>query len=248
MNIGVIPARLGSTRFPGKILAPLAGRPVVWHTYHQALKAQYLDKVLVAVDDEQVLQVLRKFDVAAVMTAKTHQSGTDRVAEAVKNMDADIVVNIQGDEPLLNPDVIDCLIETFTDPNVVMATAAERRLRATDLVNPNVVKVFLDHESNAAGFERLVPDATLGGCYRHLGIYAFRKPILMGFVKLPLSPGERQYFLEQLRALENGIPIRVILTNHATYGVDTKEDLEKVAKILAMSDKSDAVRKSLEAK
>lgn len=226
---------MGSKRFPGKILAPLAGRPMVWHTYQQALKARRLDEVLVAVDDEQVAQVLQKFDVQTVMTARNHQSGTDRVAEAVSGRLAEIVVNIQGDEPLLNPAIIDLLVDEFEDKKVVMATAAEQKLDAGDLVNPNVVKVFLDHNSDAVEFQRLVPDAMMGGCYRHLGIYAFRKPILMGFVKLPMSPGERQHYLEQLRALDNGIPIRVILTDQHSYGVDTKEDLERVAEIMSLS-------------
>lgn len=235
MNIGVIPARLGSTRFPEKILAPLQGRPLVLHAYERACRAASLDEVLIAVDDEQVRQVLEKFGARVVMTSRRHQSGTDRVAEAVAAREAEVVVNIQGDEPLLEPALVDDLVDCFQDPATVMATAAARNLTVAELLNPNVVKVFLDESLQAVDFRRLVPDHLIGGCYRHVGIYAFRPDTLLRFTQLPPGPNEIEQRLEQLRALDNGIPIRAVLTTYAAYGVDTKADLELVASIMENS-------------
>jgi len=234
MNIGVIPARLGSTRFPGKIMAALAGKPMVLHTYKQACKSTRLDKVIIAVDNREVKTVLEQFGAEVVMTAENHQSGTDRVAEAVADIDAEIVVNIQGDEPLIEPAVIDSLIRLFDDSAVMMASAASRNLPVPDLLNPNVVKVFLDQAFEASEFRRVIPDNIIGGCYRHIGIYAFRQDVLLRFTKLPSSVNEKKYHLEQLRALDNGIPIRMLLTDYVSLGVDTPEDLKLIAEIIGL--------------
>ncbi len=234
INIGVIPARLGSTRFPGKILAPLAGKPLVLHAYEQALKATRLDEVIIAVDDEQTKTILERFEARVVMTGD-HQSGTDRVAEVVAEIDARVVVNVQGDEPLLDPQIIDNLVDVFNNPAVEMATAATRDLSVEDLLNPNVVKVFLNQFADAEDFKRLVADHMLGGCYRHIGIYAFRKESLLYFTGLVQSEREKKLQLEQMRALDNEIPIRTILSNFVSHGVDTAEDLELVDDLLKHS-------------
>ncbi len=234
MNIGVIPARLNSTRFPGKIMAALAGKPMVLHAYEQARKSTRLDKVIIAVDNLEVKTVLEQFGAEVVMTAENHQSGTDRVAEAVTAIDADIVVNIQGDEPLIEPALINSLISLFDDRSVMMASAASRNLPVPDLLNPNVVKVFLNHAFEASEFRRVIPDNIMGGCYRHIGIYAFRREVLLRFTKLPPSVNEKKHHLEQLRALDNGIPIRMLLTDYVSLGVDTPEDLELIAEIIGL--------------
>ncbi|NQT98142.1 MAG: 3-deoxy-manno-octulosonate cytidylyltransferase [Candidatus Marinimicrobia bacterium] len=232
MNIGVIPARLGSTRFPGKILASLAGKPMVMHVYERAKQAARLDDVLIAVDDDQVKTILKRFGANVVMTSADHESGTDRVAEAVAGIEADIVVNIQADEPMLEPAVIDALIAVFDDKNVNMATVVSRDLSTRDILNPNIVKVFLDHRMHAVDFMREMPDNIIGGCYRHIGIYAFRKDFLIQFTKLKPSESEMRHHLEQLRALDNGLLVHAILTDYVICGVDTPEDLDEVAGIL----------------
>ena len=232
MNIGVIPARLGSTRFPGKILAPLAGKPMVMHVYHRAKQARSLDDVLIAVDDEEVKTILERFDAQVILTSPDHQSGTDRVAEVVQARDADIVVNIQGDEPLLEPTVINALVAVFNNHRINMATVASRDLSTRDILNPNIVKVFLDQNMDAVDFMRQIPDNIIGGCYRHIGIYAFRKDFLIQFTNLKPSKSEIRHHLEQLRALDNGLPVHAILTNYVACGVDTPEDLDVVAGIM----------------
>ncbi len=232
MNIGVIPARLGSTRFPGKIMAALDGRPMVLHAYEQARKANRLDRVIIAVDNQEVKTVLEKFGAEVVMTDRNHQSGTDRIAEAAAHIDADIVVNIQGDEPLIEPVLIDSLTRLCEDNGVMMASAASRNLPVSDLLNPNVVKVFLNQAYEASEFRRIIPDNIIGGCYRHIGIYAFSRDVLLRFTKLPPSIKEKKYHLEQLRALDNGIPIRMLLTDYISRGVDTPDDLKIIAKII----------------
>ncbi len=231
-NIGVIPARLNSTRFPGKIMAPLAGQPMVMHVYQRAQQAKQLDDVIIAVDDKEVKTVLERFKAKVVLTNREHQSGTDRVAEAVDQLDADIVVNIQGDEPLLDPTIIDKLVAVFDHSVSNMATVASRGLTTGDIINPNIVKVFLGQNMNATDFMRTIPDNIIGGCYRHIGIYAFRKKFLMEFTRLKSTKNERLHHLEQLRALDNNLPIRTILSDYESFGVDTPEDLDMVAGIL----------------
>lgn len=228
MNLGVIPARLASTRFPGKMLAPLAGKPLVMHTYEQVRQAELLDEVIIAVDDEQVQAVLEKLGAQVQLTAVEHQSGTDRAAEVSAGSDAAVVINIQGDEPLIDPRLIDDLLGVFTNQQVVMATAAGRNLDTADLLDSNVVKVFLNFDQTAVDFQRLVPDNLIGGCYRHIGIYAYRRDFLHTFTQLPPSENERHRRLEQMRALDNGFPVHCLLTDYRLLGVDTPEDLELV--------------------
>jgi len=233
MVVGVIPARLGSSRFPKKILAPLAGRPMVVHAIEQALKSEKLDKVILAIDSEETKRALADFDFAIMMTDTNHISGTDRVAEVIKNIDdAEIVINIQGDEPLTDPTIIDGLVDTFKDPNVRMSTVVSRKLTVSDLLNPNIVKAILDANTNAVEFKRNIFDVEIGGVYRHLGMYGFRRNALFQFTNFVPSKREQERRLEQMRALDNGLPIHALITNCQQWAVDTKEDLEKIAKMM----------------
>ena len=184
MILGVIPARLNSTRFPSKVIFPLKGKPIIEHVYEKALQSKLLNKVIVAVDSEETRNVINCQNI--MMTSDKHQSGTDRVAEVADNFDCDVVVNIQGDEPGINPLLIDQLIQLFEDPCVEMASIASTDLKEDDLNNDNVVKVNLDEENNAISFIRnnLNPESTY---YRHIGIYAYRKNTINLFTSLSQS-------------------------------------------------------------
>ena len=234
MNVGVMPARLGSSRFPKKILAPLAGKPMVAHVVEQAQKSEKLDKVILAIDSEETQEALKDFDFEMVMTSQEHQSGTDRVAEVIRHMDdAEIIINIQGDEPLVDPKVIDGLVDTFSDPKVHMATVVSRKLKVADLLNPNIVKAILDENTNAIEFKRNIFDVEIGGVYRHIGMYGFRRNALFQFTLLEQTEREIERSLEQFRALDHGLPIRAMIAHCDHWAVDTKEDLEKVAEIMS---------------
>lgn len=232
MKIGVIPARLKSTRFPRKILAPINNRPMIAHVFDRASQSKELDEVVVAVDSKETVDALKPLKIPTVMTDPDLSSGTDRVFAAVKDRNVDIIINIQGDEPLIEPKLIDSLVRTFEDPSVEMVTAAYPKLSLKEIVNPNIVKVILDVNQNAAAFKREIEQGEIGACYRHVGIYGYRRNILERFVNLPQCEGEKLYKLEQLRALENGHPIRVILSPYSPIAVDTKEDLETVLEII----------------
>lgn len=225
--VGIIPARLNSSRFPRKILYPIKGIPMVVHVYNQARKAKSLTDVLIAIDDLETEDILKPMKVKTVMTAKEHASGTDRAAEAAENIDADIIVNIQGDEPFLDPSLIDKLVSALADGKVEMATAASTIFEPGDVYNSNVVKVLLNNQGQARSFSREPRPQALGGYYRHIGIYAFKKEKMMEFAALPPSDNEKYYKLEQLRALDNGIPIKVVLTRYPYKGVDSIEDLQQ---------------------
>jgi 3-deoxy-manno-octulosonate cytidylyltransferase (CMP-KDO synthetase) len=233
MVVGVIPARLGSSRFPKKILAPLAGKPMVVHAIEQAQKSEKLDKVILAIDSEETKVALADFDFEIMMTDSNHISGTDRVAEVIKNIDdVEIVINIQGDEPLTDPKIIDALVDTFKDPNVQMSTVVSRKLTVSDLLNPNIVKAILDKNANAVEFKRNIFDLEIGGVYRHLGMYGFTRNALFQFTNLAQSKREQERRLEQMRALDNGLPIHALITNCQHWAVDTKEDLAKVERMM----------------
>ncbi|OGX39523.1 MAG: 3-deoxy-manno-octulosonate cytidylyltransferase [Omnitrophica WOR_2 bacterium RIFCSPLOWO2_12_FULL_50_9] len=238
--VGVIPARWASTRFKGKVLAKIQDRPMIQHVWERAKESRLLDEVLIACDDERVLQAAQAFGAKAVLTSPDHPSGTDRVAEAVKNCPAKIVINIQGDEPLIRHQVIDDLAEALIeDEACLMATVIKAIETQEELENPNVVKVVIDREKNAIYFSRLpIPyDREKAGTgtiryYKHLGIYAYRKDFLMALTQMPKSLLERAEQLEQLRALEAGVRIKTILTDMETIGVDTPEDLARVEGLL----------------
>ena len=238
-SVAIIPARYGSTRFPGKVLAELEGKPIIRWVYEKA-SASIADEVYVATDDEKVFSAVEAFGGKAVMTSATHPSGTDRVREAAGKMcpDADIIVNVQGDEPLIPTSVIDKLITRMrSDEAIEMATVAVPSQRSEIAGNPNIVKAVLDNRGFALYFSRApVPFLRAGGegmpLYRHWGIYAYRRKTLEKFVSLPESPLEKCEKLEQLRALENGIRIYVVISDCESIGVDTPEDLETVKKFL----------------
>jgi len=239
--IGVIPARYGSTRFPGKVLALIQGRPMIEHVYRQAKKSRYCDEILIACDDPRVMDAAAGFGASAVMTSPDHPSGTDRIAQAVQNVPADIVINIQGDEPLIAPDMIDALAEEIrTDASCVMATVACKITNPAEVADPNVVKVVLDGQENALYFSRSaipfnrdkIPFEEVQ-YFKHFGLYAYRKDFLMKLKTLPSSSLEQSERLEQLRVLQAGYKIKVVLTDQDTISVDTAEDLRRVEAVLA---------------
>ena len=232
----IIPARYASSRFPGKPLAMLAGKPMIQHVWEKAI-ASSADVVAVATDDERIAEAVRKFGGIAIMTSPDHPSGTDRIAEAARTFSGvETVINIQGDEPLIPTELVDKLIELMTgDRSIEMATVAVPADRA--VLTENNVKVVFGVNGQALYFSRFnIPFVRQGGedpgCFLHWGIYAYRKDILERFVQLPPGKLENAEKLEQLRAMENGIGIKVITTELTTIGVDTPEDLEKAEALL----------------
>lgn len=239
-TIGVIPARFASKRFEGKVLAQIKGKPMIQHVWERAAEAKLLDEILIACDDERVYKLAQSFGAQAVLTPPELISGTDRIAEAVADLDVDVIVNIQGDEPLIDPQVIDALADVLLkDELSVMATVVKVITDPADLNNPNVVKAVLDDEGNALYFSRSaipfnrdkLPFAETK-YYKHLGIYAYTKDFLMIYRDLPKSYLEEVEHLEQLRVLEAGYKIRTVETDYETIGVDTPEDLIRVEKYL----------------
>jgi 3-deoxy-manno-octulosonate cytidylyltransferase (CMP-KDO synthetase) len=241
--VGVIPARWGSSRLPGKSLIPLCGKPLIQWVVEGAGRAKSLRRLMVATDDGRIMDAVRQLGVEAVMTRPDHPSGTDRVAEAVQHVEADVVVNIQGDEPLIDPGLIDRLVAVMrADPKRDMATAAAPISRPADLDNPSVVKVVWNREGEALYFSRsAIPHVRDRGeespgpgpvHWRHIGLYAYRKPFLERLVKEPPSRLERIEKLEQLRALHIGGRIAVVETREPGIGVDTPEDIPRVEAML----------------
>ena len=236
MKIGVVPARLNSKRLPRKILADLNGKPLIAHVMGRALEAKSLDKVILAVDSEETIKTLEQYDFDMVLTSSDHVSGTDRIAEVIEEIpDAEIIINIQGDEPLIEADVIDSLVDSFNDSTVNISTIVSTKLTVSDLLNPNVVKAIVNEYQDAIEFKRNIFDLEIGGVYRHVGIYGFKRESLISFTKLDPSVREIESRLEQLRALDNGMSIRATVTNYDSHSVDTQADLDKVARIMEMS-------------
>ncbi len=203
---------------------------MVVHVYEQALQANSLDEIIIAIDSDDTAEALKPFNVNTVMTFSDHKSGTDRVAQVVEEMDADVVVNIQGDEPAMDPRLIDDLVKFFKKPNIFMATAATTDISVEDELDPNVVKVLVDENNIAMAFRREPRQYEMGGYYRHIGVYAFRKKALMKFIKLTQTENEKKYKLEQLRVLDNGLPIHILMTDYTGRGIDTEEDLNAFMK------------------
>ena len=228
----VIPARYGSTRFPGKVLAELCGKPMIQWVYEKAA-ASIADEVIIATDEPKVARAVEGFGGRAVMTSPNHPSGTDRISEAVQGLDCDIIINVQGDEPLIPTSVIDGLIRKMQeDASIEMGTVAVPRMRSEIENDPNKVKVVFDERNFALYFSRsMLPYLREGGkdtkTYLHWGIYAYRRETLDRFVRLPEGRLESCEKLEQLRALENGIRIYVMLSDLESIGVDTPEDLKR---------------------
>ncbi|NQV37832.1 MAG: 3-deoxy-manno-octulosonate cytidylyltransferase [Candidatus Marinimicrobia bacterium] len=232
MNIGVIPARYHSERFPQKILTPIHDKPMVAHVAERALRSKLLDKVIIAIDHEQTRTALESYEFEVIMTSPDHKSGTDRIGEVLSKVDADIIVNIQGDEPLMDSDIIDGIINLFHNSDIQMATAVSTAITPDDYFNENIVKAFLDEHSRAISFQRQINQNEIGGCYKHLGIYAYTKTALTQFIQLPQSEHEKALRLEQWRALDNGIDIYTVITNYPHHGVDVPSDLDYILKHL----------------
>ena len=231
-SIGVIPARYGSTRFEGKPLAEINTKPMIEWVYKRALKSK-LDKVVIATDDARIFNAVKNFGGEAILTSACHKSGTDRIAEVVKKESGyDVVINIQGDEPLIEPRLINELIESFEDESVDMSTFKMKIEDEDELCNPNAVKVVTDKSGFALYFSRSpIPYNRIDrviNYYRHIGIYGYRTSFLMEFSNLPATFLEETESLEQLRALENGYKIKVLETQFSPKGVDTIEDLEEI--------------------
>jgi 3-deoxy-manno-octulosonate cytidylyltransferase (CMP-KDO synthetase) len=235
--LGVIPARFASTRFPGKVLAQIAAKSMLQHVYERASLSTYLTSVIIATDDEGICTVARKFGARVRMTRSDHLSGTDRVAEVASAEDVEIVVNIQGDEPLISPDAIDAAILPLVhEPDLVMGTLKKRIEDPREITDPNVVKVVTNRSGDAVYFSRCaIPFARepSGGTpyFKHIGLYVYRRDFLLAYPALPVGPLEAAERLEQLRALENGFSIRVVETEYESLGVDTPQDLQRVSEL-----------------
>jgi 3-deoxy-manno-octulosonate cytidylyltransferase (CMP-KDO synthetase) len=250
--IVLIPARYASTRFPGKPLALLKGRPVIQHVYENSTKSRLADDVVVATDSETIFEKVLSFGGKAVMTSVNHASGTDRIAEVTRSTNYDIIVNVQGDEPLIRPEMIDHVIAVLDDQRASIGTLAIRIKDRREIFDPHTVKVVFDREGFALYFSRApIPyhrnewknhgagqyalpatetDSGDADCFKHVGIYSYRREALTKLSRLELIEK-----LEQLRALEEGFAIKVKETLHETYGVDTPEDLERIERCLNLS-------------
>ncbi len=248
--IVIIPARYASTRFPGKPLALLKGVPVIQHVYKNAMNSSLAGDVVVATDSVKIFEAVLSFGGKAVMTAGDHESGTDRTAEAARSMDYDIIVNVQGDEPLIQHEMIDEVISVLDDKRASIGTLAVRIKDSGDIFDPNVVKVVFNADGFAFYFSRApIPyhrdewkdlnQFTVHGSrftvFKHIGIYSYRRDVLTRLSELPPSHLERIEKLEQLRAMENGFSIKIKETIYETFGVDTPEDLERMEKCLNSS-------------
>jgi 3-deoxy-manno-octulosonate cytidylyltransferase (CMP-KDO synthetase) len=240
--LAVIPARFASTRLPGKILADIDGRPMIEHVYRRAAAARLVHAVIVATDDDRIASAVRAFGGAALMTRADHVSGTDRIAEVVAAHPCRAVVNLQGDEPLIEPDTIDAAVRPMLDdPSLEMSTVCRPFAGPEEFTSPSVVKVVTNLQGDALYFSRApipfpapsVPqDAVPGVARAHMGLYVYRRETLLKLAALPVAPLERIESLEQLRAMAHGIRIRVVETPHLSAAVDTREDLERVRQLM----------------
>ncbi len=240
-KIAIIPARYQSTRFPGKPLAILGNKTIIKHVFEAVKSTELFDTVIVATDNEKIFQEVLNLGGEVIRTSENHMSGTDRIAEVVKTKfqlldDNDIIVNVQGDEPFITKKPLQSLINVFDNPIIEVASLMHELSEISEINNSNNVKVVVDSNSNSLYFSRSpIPfnrDNTEVIYFKHIGVYAFRKRTLLQFVKLPISNLENIEKLEQLRLLENGIKIRMIVTDYTGLGIDTPDDLEKAKEIL----------------
>jgi 3-deoxy-manno-octulosonate cytidylyltransferase (CMP-KDO synthetase) len=249
--IAVIPARYGSTRFPGKALAPIQGKPMVQWVYERAAHSTLVDKVMVATDDERIFAAVKSFGGEVVMTSPHHATGTDRIAEVAQSLDCGIIVNVQGDEPLIRPEMIDQAIRPLIDdPTIPMGTLCRKIEDRKEAFDPNVVKVVFDEKGFAlyfsrapipwdrdrwSGKDRLTDMPLVATLYKHIGLYVYRREFLLNFARLPRTRLEESEKLEQLRALEHGHRIKAVVTEHESFGVDIPSDLGKILEQLEES-------------
>jgi 3-deoxy-manno-octulosonate cytidylyltransferase (CMP-KDO synthetase) len=234
--VGIIPARYSSTRFEGKVLAQIAGKPMIQHVWERAKQALTLDDLIIASDDDRVTDVARGFGAKVVTTSKGHASGSDRICEVINPLDVKVVINIQGDEPLIHPTMIDSVARALLENSSISIATVMKAIEDEEIINdPNVVKVVIDKNNFALYFSRSpIPyhakqsEIKLPIYFKHIGLYGYTKDFLFTYKNLPVSYLERVECLEQLRILEEGFRIKVIETKHDTIGVDTQSDLEKV--------------------
>ena len=238
-TVAIIPSRYASSRLEGKALADIAGKPMVQRVYEVALGTQLIDRVIVATDDKRILDAVHGFGGEAELTSPQHLSGTDRIAEVADHLSCDVVVNLQGDEPLMDPRLIDEVVSLLLDDQDVSMASAQSPIKTIeDLMNPNIVKVVSDHNGYALYFSRSPVPYHFGNLgdtrdsfgFKHIGLYVYRKDFLKKLVSLDQSPLEKQERLEQLRALENGYRIKLVTTKFDSIGVDTPEDLTRARK------------------
>ncbi|MEY3058994.1 MAG: 3-deoxy-manno-octulosonate cytidylyltransferase [Bacteroidota bacterium] len=241
-KIAVIPARFAATRFPGKLMQKIGDKTIIRMVYENVLEMGLFDDVVVVTDNDIIIEEIKSIKGTVVKSIKDHPSGSDRIAEAILNMDVDVVVNVQGDEPFVNKDPLEKLIATFNDSSVGVASVMQKLGPDEDINNPNFVKVVCDKNSNALYFSRSpIPykrnlQSSLP-IYKHVGVYAFRKNALLSFTKWPMGVLEQTEMLEQLRYLENGVKIKMIETASTSIGIDTPEDLEKAKLFFASKNK-----------
>jgi 3-deoxy-manno-octulosonate cytidylyltransferase (CMP-KDO synthetase) len=245
MNVvAILPARYGSTRFPGKPLVNIAGKPMIQHVYERTALTRSVGRVIVATDDERIRTAVEAFGGEVEMTRDDHPSGTDRLAEVAGRIEADLIVNVQGDEPLIDPEMIEAVVAPLLEnPKIEMGTLMTRITDPEEYLNPNVVKVVTDRSGFALYFSRAsiphgrelqdneIPEAT----FKHIGLYVYQRNFLLQYPSLPETPLEQLEKLEQLRALEHGHRIRIVETDRQSIGVDVPEDVDRVLQQLKSS-------------
>ena len=237
--VAIIPARYASTRFPGKPLAMISGKPMVQRVYEKADNCKLIDRVIVATDSLEIARTVESFGGETCITASNHETGTDRIAEAAKSIDAQIIVNVQGDEPLIPSEAIqEAIAPVVNDKNISMCTLKTKIRKKQDIQNPNVVKVVTDASNYALYFSRSPIPFMQEGCenvpfFRHIGLYVYGKEFLIKYTEMPRLVLEKAESLEQLRALEHGYSIKVIETNYYPLGVDVPEDILLAEKMIA---------------
>ncbi|MFN8248482.1 MAG: 3-deoxy-manno-octulosonate cytidylyltransferase [Ferruginibacter sp.] len=241
-KIAMIPARYAATRFPAKLMQQLGNKSVIRHTYDNTLATGLFEEVYVVTDSDIIFNEITSNGGKAVMSKKNHESGSDRIAEAIADMDIDIVVNVQGDEPFVQKDPLEKLLATFADENVQVASLMQVLTEEKFVNDPNYVKVAIDENFNSLFFSRSpIPyhrDKTVKPVYyEHIGVYAFRKQALLNFTSWPMTPLEAAEKIECLRYLEHGIPLKMVVTAYMGVEIDTPEDLERAAKFMASNSK-----------
>ncbi len=236
-TVALIPARYNATRFPGKLMQLLAGKTVISHTYEASLATGLFDEVIVVTDSDIIFNEITSAGGKAIMSKKEHESGSDRIAETAANIDADIIVNVQGDTPFVKKEPLQKLLQQFNDPSVQVASMMQLLKEQKDIDDPNFVKVVVDKKMNALFFSRsVIPyhrnTSSPVTYYEHIGVYGFRKQALLDFTKWPITPLEDAEKIECLRYLENGVTLRMIIVDYMGIEIDTPEDLEKAEGLL----------------